>query len=435
MSRLLVLLLGLALGCSSAQSDLPTHVVLITVDTLRADHVGVYGGTVPTPSMDALAAEGAWVRRAFTPVPSTGPAIVSLLTGTHPWHHRVLGNAVTPAPELPSLPERLEHAGFATGAFVSSYVVSARFGFDRGFERHHFAPTRGAKPGGGKYRSRNWWSLGGETTDAALLWLDTIGDAPFFLWVHYIDPHDPYRPPSGFERPEDEPIDLSGKRLTAKVRSHDHLSILIRYYRGSVAYTDFQVGRLVDGLRERDLLDRTAIVLTSDHGEGLGDHGLLGHGYNLFDELVRVPLIVRSPGVPPGRELAGLAQLEDLMPTILGLLRLPPGPGSDGMDLSPWLRGEVSASPRSVVVGRRAQYRELQPLFYARSESVTWIGRLDGSGMRYRTASDPAELGGRSARKLPTALRRHQDALGVGGSSPTLDDEARAGLEALGYLE
>lgn len=430
-----VLLLGLAVGCGYEGQSSLTNVVLITVDTLRADHVGAYGGTVPTPAMDALAVEGARIHRAFTPVPSTGPAVVSLLTGTHPWHHGVLLNAVTLGAGLPSLPERLQSAGFETAAFVSSYVVSARFGFDRGFDLHHFEPSHGAQPNAGKYRSQHWWSRGAKTTDAALRWLDSRGKAPFFLWVHYIDPHDPYRPPPGFERPEDEPVDLSNKRLSHAVEGHDKLRTLIRYYRGSVVYTDFQIGQLVDRLRARNLLDQTLIILTADHGEGLGDHGVLGHGRNLHDELVRVPMIFRGPQIPAGRELDGLAQLEDLMPTILSMLGLPYADSLDGVDLSPWLRGEVATSPRAAAVGRRAAFGNVPPLFYARSEENTWIGQLDGSGVSFQLSSDPFERRGQRVRELPWPLRRHADSLRSDASIRVLDEESRAGLKALGYLE
>lgn len=330
------------------------------MDTLRADHVGAYGGTLPTPAMDALAAAGAMVELAYTPVPSTGPAMVSLLSGMHPWNHAVLLNAVPAGAHLPSLPERLQRAGFETGAFVSSYVVSARFGFGRGFDTHHFAPNRGARPDGGKHRSRHWWTRGGETTDAALDWLAGRGSSRFFLWVHYIDPHDPYRPPAVFERPADETVDLARKQLPRSVESREKLRSLIRHYRGSVAYTDAQIGRLLDALRDHGHLDETLVVVTSDHGEGLGDHGLLGHGRNLHEELVRVPLILRGPGVGGGARLRGVAQLEDLMPSILSLLGLPQDASVDGVDLSAWLRGEAAESPRRVAVGRRAAF-ENQP--------------------------------------------------------------------------
>ncbi len=432
---LLVFFLGLASGCGHEERSPPRNVVLITIDTLRADHVGSYGGPVPTPAMDTLALEGTQIDRAFTPVPSTGPAVVSLLTGTHPWRHGVLLNAVTPRAGLPSLPERLQTAGFETAAFVSSYVVSARFGFDRGFDLHHFTPSHGAKPNAGDYRTQHWWSRGDETTDAVLRWLNSRGETPFFLWVHYMDPHDPYRPPAGFERPDDEPVDLAHKRLSSETEGHERLRTLIRYYRGSVAYTDFQIGRVLDELRAQNLLDQTLIILTADHGEGLGDHALLGHGYNLHDELVRVPMIFRGPQIPAGLALHGLAQLEDLMPTTLSMLGLPYGESLDGVDLSPWLRGDVAMSPRTVAVGRRASFGKKPSFFYARSEEATWIGKLDGSGIRFQPYSDPLELRGHRVRGLPEPLQQYGDLLHSNGSTRALDAESRAGLEALGYLE
>jgi arylsulfatase A-like enzyme len=429
-------MLLVVLGCSGSDEPArPTNAVLVSVDTLRADHLGVYGGPVPTPHADALAAEGVVVEHAFTPVPSTGPAMVSLLSGTHPWHHQTLMNAMSPPrADLPNLPEELQRAGFATGAFVSSYVVSARFGFGRGFDRHHFEPTLGAGKGVAG-SPETWSSLAEPVTTAALAWLDSSVSEPFFLWVHYIDPHDPYKPPAGFERPEDEPVDVTNKRLPTKVQSFDQLRMLIRDYRGSVVYTDAQLGRLVAGLRERALLDRTAIVLTADHGEGLGDHGWLGHGQNLHNELVHVPLIVRSPGVAPGRRLDGAAQLEDIMPTLLTLLGRPVPEGVDGMDITPWLRGQVAQSPREVVVGRRAVFDDGPALFYALRGSRKWIGHLDGNGLVYRLDRDPKELAALRSKRLPEVLREQAEDLRNDGTRGALDQEAHDALKALGYLD
>lgn len=425
-------LLPILLACAAPSTE---NAVLITVDTLRADHVGAYGGPVPTPHLDALAADGVVVEHAFTPMPSTGPALTSLFSGSHPWRHGVLRNAMPPPSiDLPNLPRELQRAGFATGAFVSSYVVSARFGFDRGFDRYHFEPTVGAGDGGAKGPGA-WWSRAEPVTAAALDWLDSGIGEPFFLWVHYMDPHDPYRPPAGYERPENEPVDVSNKRRPPKLKDMDHLRRLIRYYRGSVVYTDEQLGRLVTGLRDRGLLDRTAIVVTADHGEGLGDHGLLGHGRNLHDELVQVPLIVRAPGIAPRRRSDGAAQLEDLLPTVLSLLGVPIPESLDGLDLVPWLRGETSRSPREAVIGRRAAFEDEPALFYERRGPRKWIGELDGRGQLHKLEEDPLELAGLPARGLPTALREQGAALRNQGARRTLDEETRAALTALGYLE
>jgi choline-sulfatase len=410
-----------------------TRLVLITVDTLRADHVGVYGGPLPTPAMDGLAAEGARVTEAYTPTPSTAPAHASLFTGLHPWHHGVLDNAV-PLEGVPLLAEHVQRAGIPTAAFVSSYILHPRFGLGRGFDTYHFAPSQlyvwKGRP------TPAFWARGDETTDAVLAWIDAEPRERFFLWVHYFDPHDPYSPPPGYERPPDEPVSLEGKSLPPQVYSFAQLAGLNLAYRGEVAFADAQIGRLLEGLRSRGLLDDAAVILTADHGEGLGDHGRLAHGSNLFEEQVRVPLLVRAPGVPAGRVLEGLAQLEDLTPTALDLLGLPVPPGLDGRDLVPWLRGEAAASPRDAVLGRRKHRPPAPDLFYEQRDVEKWIGTRNGVGAVFDLASDPREAHPRAGEEPPAALASSLASPGtsLAGHPQLLDPEARHALQALGYL-
>ena len=413
------------------------RIVLITVDTLRADHVGAYGGPVPTPELDRLAAEGVLVEQACTPVPSTGPAHVSLLTGRYPWHHGTLKNAVPMDPRIPTLSEALGERGMRTGAFVSSYILHRRFGFHQGFDDYVFEPTESYE-WRGKLRE-GFWTRGEHTTRAAMQWLTEHGSEPFFLWVHYFDPHKPYLPPPGYALAPDTPIDLGGKTLPESVRGPGALRRLILAYRGEVAYTDAQIGRLVERLRLLDLLDRTAIVVTADHGEGLGDHGVLEHGLNLFDELVRVPLIVRAPGLPPGRRLAGDAQLEDLAPTLLAMVGAEPPSDLDGVSLLGWLRGDVPQSPRRAAVGRRRPYQKFRDRYFQRSWPQKWIGTLDAGGSAtFDLSADPRERKPTSAEGPPALLREalagvRADAGAEASQDP--DPEVRRALEALGYVE
>ena len=411
-------------GCSKP----PPNLILITVDTLRADHIGAYGGPVPTPAMDLLAQEGVLVEGACTPTPTTGPAHASLMSGLYVWNHGILLNAVSIAdPELPNLTEHLQAAGIKTAAFVSSFNVDEQWGFGRGFESFHFEPTR-------EMKKKKFWSRGEATTTAALNWLEEHSGERFFIWIHYFDPHAPYEPPDGFERPESEEIDLEGKEVPPKFRDFAHLKQKIRAYRGEVTYTDAQVERLLRGLRSMDIYDNTAIVLTADHGEGLGDHGHMGHGWNLFDELITVPLIVRGPGLPAGRRVQGPAQLEDLMPTILSLAQVEIPGGLDGVDLLGWLRGTVPASPRTAVYGRRAAFPEVPVLFFERRWPRKWIGELAGPGQAYHLDRDVKEQAAVEVQEPPDELL---DRLVDSSAVPrerVLDDETRRALEALGYL-
>jgi arylsulfatase A-like enzyme len=404
----------------------------VTIDTLRADHVGAYGGPLPTPAIDGVAAAGALLLDAVTPTPTTGPAHASLWTGLHPWRHGAYDNAVPVSASVPLVTEIAEAAGIPTAAFVSSYVLDARFGFARGFETFHFRPDQHYVWRGREREA--FWTRADATTDAALGWLRDHRSGPFLLWVHYFDPHAPYAPPAGFERPPTEAIPLDGKTLPPGVPSFAHLKDLLRAYRGDVAYTDSELARLFAGMRELGLLDATAIIVTADHGEGLGDHGVLEHGQDLFEELVHIPLVVRAPGIAPARRLAGAAQLEDLAPTVLQLLQLPVPSGLDGISLLPWLRGEVAVPPRDAAIGRRKAYRDQPELFFVREPGRKWIGPPGATGRAYELALDPRETGGAEA-PPPAAVVAAEAQAGAPEAAPELDAESRRALEALGYLK
>lgn len=440
----LLLGIGLALaagGCGAppgdtARSGPARNLVLVTVDTLRADVLGTYGGPVPTPAFDALAAGGVLVRQAFTPTPTTGPAHASLLTGHHPWVHGVLDNAVPLGGDLPTLAELARHHGLAAAAFVSSYVLHPRFGLDRGFDVYELVATEDALWRG--ERREAFYARGETTTARALAWLTAHrarSGTPFLLWIHWFDPHLPYTPPPELALPPTHPVDLAGKTVPPGLRGPQDLKQKIRDYRGEVRYVDAQLARLVEGLRGLGLLEETALVVTSDHGEGLGDHGILGHGEHLFEEQIRVPLLLRAPGLPAGAVREGGVQLEDLLPTALALLGRAPPADLDGRDLVPWLRGDVSAPPRAAVLGRRKTYAERPDLFFERGPGWKWIGPLDAPGQRFDLAADPHERGGAAASGPPAALAARARATRAAGGAPVLDDESRRALEALGYLE
>jgi choline-sulfatase len=434
-AALAVVVAGLCLsacGPPAPRADGP-RLLVVTIDTLRADTVGVYGGPFPTPALDGIAAAGALFLDAHTPTPTTEPAHVSLWTGLHPWRHGVLDNAVPLAPTVQTVAAAAAAAGIPAAAFVSSYILASRFGLSQGFDTYHFEPTEHDL-----WRGRErpaFWTRAGYTTDAALAWLRAHRRGPFLLWVHYFDPHSPYEPPKGWERPVSERIVLEGKRLPPGIATFAQLADLIRGYRGDVAYTDAELGRLLAGLRSLGILDRTTVIAAADHGEGLGDHGTLEHGENLFEELVHIPLVVQGPGIPAGRRLAGPVQLEDLAPTALELLGLPVPPGLDGVSLVAWLRGESDRSPHTAVVGRRKDYPGRPDLFYVWRDRTKWIGTLGGTGKAYALDGDPHEAAGTAAR-MPGALAEQLPAARAGATArPVLDDESRRALQALGYLE
>jgi arylsulfatase A-like enzyme/Tfp pilus assembly protein PilF len=321
-----LLLLVFCSGCATgdatgkAAGDRPS-VLLITLDTTRADKLGCYGATdAETPNMDRLASEGVLMEQAISVVPITLPSHVSILTGQYPPRHGVRLNGAYKLPaEGTTLAERFRAEGYSTGAVVAAYVLSATFGIDQGFD-HFKEPEfdRSVALGGSVLAHREIIeSDAGEVTDKALALLNG-GELPepFFLWVHYYDPHGEYTPPEPFAgRFED------------------------RLYEGEIAYLDQELGRLLDGLGDR--YDRTLTALTADHGESLGEHGENTHALFVYDATMHVPMMLRWPGkIEAGLRSGRVASLVDLAPTMLELLDLPAFEGIDGESFAPVLRGE-----------------------------------------------------------------------------------------------
>ena len=295
------------------------NLLLITIDTLRADHVGAYsapGGA--TPVLDALAARGVRFDQVQTAAPLTAPSHATILTGYYPPSHGVRGNVVfTLGTDHPTLATRLKVAGYRTTAFVGAYPVAAAFGFGQGFDKfdeefHETSPIdQGAE------RRAN------EVADAAIAWLASNGGSrgsPFFAWLHFYDPHAPYDPPPPF-----------ADRFAG------------RPYDGEIAFADSQIGRVLDALRASGHDRDTLIVVLADHGEGLGDHHELTHAVLIYQSTMRVPFIVAGPRVPSGTVVRGRVATIDVVPTVLGLLGLPPDRRLVGRDLRPLLEGRPIA--------------------------------------------------------------------------------------------
>jgi arylsulfatase A-like enzyme len=234
----------------SARPARRPNLLLVTIDTLRADRVGVYGyGPAATPVMDALAGRGARFARAEASIPLTGPSHATILTGQYPPVHGVRDNVVFPLGDRhPTLAALLKRQDYRTAAFVAAYPVAASFGFAQGFDAFDEGFHESALPGEGAERPGN------EVADAALKWIGAHTARPFFLWVHFYDPHTPYRPPPDYAA-----------------------AFPGRLYDAEVAFTDSQLGRVLDGLRAQGRLEDTVVAVVADHGESLGDHGEQTH--------------------------------------------------------------------------------------------------------------------------------------------------------------
>jgi len=324
-------------GCvRSRQAAGPPNILLISIDTLRRDHLGCYGyRRATTPCIDKLARRGVLYERPNSTSSWTLPAHTSLLTGLYPAFHGVQDDGVSLPEEIPTLAGNLKSDGYRTLAVVSHLYVSSRFGLNRGFDVFDDELIDGGV--------RN--PVAAEVVDRALARMPSAESAePWFAFLHFFDPHWDYSPPPPFDRrftvpsyrgPIDgtmrsmTPYLVPGRRMGAADLQH-----LIDLYDGEIAYVDAQIGRLLDELDSRHLLENTVIVLTGDHGEEFKEHGLLGHGQTLYAEQLRVPLIIAGPtGLPEGAHSRETVSLVDLAPTLLALAGAEPLPETAGVSL------------------------------------------------------------------------------------------------------
>ena len=327
---LLALVAGAA-WCVRTRQSAHKNLLLVTIDTLRADRLGSYGyAQASTPVLDALARRGTRFENALTSVPLTGPSHSTILTGQYPPVHGVRDNVVFPlGTQHPTLATLLKRHGYRTGAFVSAYPVAGAFGFHKGFDEFSegFHEAQGAGAGAAE-RPAN------EAVDAALAWLGKGDRAPFVAWLHLYDPHSPYRPPP--------PYDAAFKD---------------RPYDGEIAFADAQLGRVLEWLRSSGHEDDTVIAMVADHGESLGEHGEATHAILIYQATLRVPFILAGPGVPSGTVVTSRVGTVDLLPTVLGLLGFDAPPGLPGAR-SP--RGPQGAASFSTAPLRRESLRATQ---------------------------------------------------------------------------
>ncbi len=396
-------------------------VLLVTLDTTRADRLGCYGyASAGTPHLDALAARGVRFDRAYTVAPITLPAHTSILTGTTPLYHGVRDNgSFRAASELTTLAEILRESGRRTGAFLGAFPLHREFGLDQGFEVYDDAldPIEATGRPGTERR-------GDRVVAAARDWLQEIeADAPFFAWVHLFDPHAPYTPPhdAAAAHPDDP-------------------------YQGEIAFMDACVGELLDSLEAQGRLANTLVVVVADHGESLGEHEEESHGLLIHDGTMRVPWIIAGPDVPEGVVRTDVVRTTDLVPSLTEWLGLPAPAAVQGAPVD-WTR-EGAPSQRAAYLETlypRLHYgwSELRGLVHGDWKIIEAPGATEARPELYRIREDAAETVDAAAaeparlEEMQRRLRETVERLSSRGTlshSRELSDADRQRLRQLGYL-
>jgi arylsulfatase A-like enzyme/Flp pilus assembly protein TadD len=392
------------------------NVLLITLDTTRADRLGCYGyPKAKTPNLDYLASNGVRFSHAYSPVPLTCPSHCSILTGTYPLYHQVRNNGTYYlAPELETLAEALKEKGLKTAAFVSSFTVDSRFGLDQGFDVYddQLSPDQ-------TFKALTSERKADEVFASFSHWMDQNTIHPTFVWVHFFDPHLPYDPPSPYR--EQFPNAL---------------------YDGEIAYMDFYVGKILDKLREQDLLSNTLIILAGDHGEAFGEKQEKGHGVFIYESTVRIPLIFYAESyLPTGEVIEARVRLIDIMPSILDMLDGTLPEDIQGVSLLPFIEGKKKDDLSSYIES-----------YYPR-ENFGWselVGLIDGEWKYikapheelYNLKQDPQEEKNliREERKIVQEKRDKLEDIIQNSVSPLvagkrkLSAEERDRLRSLGYI-
>ncbi|MGH0028800.1 MAG: sulfatase [Myxococcota bacterium] len=452
----------------------PRVVILVSIDTLRADHLGAYGYDRPTsPVIDALAREGAVFEDANSTAPWTVPAHASILTGLYPRRHGANRSDRMLIKGIPTLATRLSRVGFTTAAAVNTFRLGRAYGLETGFEHYLYVPEATERVG-----PSTW------VTDQAIDWLKRFREERLFLFVHYFDVHTDYASKPEFERQfvsdYDGVVDGTGvqvarfqqdkeladacrtdpdlvscveldpdKRKLPPIelddRDRQHLTDL---YDANLRQMDQELDRLLSFARQEGILDEALLILTSDHGEEFLEHGGLGHSRTQYQEMLWVPLILRGPGIPPGTRIETPVSLVDVVPTVLSALGMKVPESTDGMDLAPLWQADVDEGAMEafedrilfaeanltvtafdhLFVARQGRYK----LLYDRQTKETWL---------YDLESDPGELRDIAAEQPEIAatlrkavLRRSPGDFGE-GEKVDLSETQKTRLRALGYLE
>ena len=439
----LVLALLAAAGCAPSRPEPPRGILVVLVDALRWDHLGLHGSSIPaTPSIDALGGESLDFRNAFVQATWTRPSVPSLLTGLYPAEHglgdfvaqggAVQGQALSP--QATTLAEGMKAAGYRTALVAYQAQLSPRFGLDQGFD----------------FFNNN--TMGVEKINRRFLdWLDESPGQPFFAYLHYLDIHWPYCPPAEtYGRFDANPDAMrfcdNWRKLREDIRSGavvlsaaDRKALAARYAEELLAF-DAGLGRLFAALRERGVWDDTLVVLTSDHGEELAERGGIEHGHTMYDELLRVPFLWKLPASwsrSRGGSIDALVETRSLLPTLFDLVGQPAVPGVSAPSLLPWVLGRAPEQPPYEYVAGEAN-----GMLAVRTEKWKLVFTAESKKWElYDLESDPgertnlAESRPRELAAMQNLLREWRRGLKpIGAADTTLDAETEEELRSLGYL-
>jgi arylsulfatase A-like enzyme len=427
------------------------NVLLITLDTVRPDHLAAYGyEKIRTPQIDRIAREGVIFSFAMAQAPVTPPSHASILTGLYPIRHQVRNFQETlgSGPSVVSIAECAKRAGYATGAMVASITLAPEYGFDRGFDVYKYAEPRGVYVFEPIRRALIPWLLNEvgllsetqiyrrapEITADGLRWIEQYGEGPFFLWLHYFDAHTPYW----------------HRRKHREGRHHPGVGFRDQFtpqfaYDSEIVGIDLQLGRVFDLLRERGLIDDTIVIIASDHGEGLGDHSYYGHTHRVYQEQLRMVMILRyPPRIPAGLVVDRQVRSIDIMPSVLELADLPQPEGLDGESLLPLLSGGSRHAHRLTVAEVLNRHSKAIHLLAVSNGRHKLILSPEGEPSLFDLEHDPGELRDVSetepeiTKELEAKLQVYLDQAPSGEQGAPdweLDELTERRLRALGYLE
>lgn len=459
------------------------NVIVLCVDAMRPDHLSAYGySRRTTPNLEKLASEGVLFRNAFANSCWTRASVATIFTSMYPSSHGVneIGSGL--AESLTTLPELFREQGYATGVFSANAFVSPAFGYHQGVDRfvgqevsifnelilgHLARPMRKFSPvlaeayarleaGTFPFDSEGRVKMKAERLQGSVLkWVQGLEGRPFFAYVHYMDAHSPYELPAEFQTlfapgrgPHETgfPLNEGFRPLVGpqKALQPGRLENLVAQYDGSIAFADRAIGGLLDRLREMGLYDRTIVVVTADHGEEMYEHEGWGHGKSLFEEVIRVPLILRAPGrLPSGTEVSQPARHVDLMPTLLDLCGIRRVPGAEGRSLVPPARGEPAAevpvyaevlhgNTRAETV-RQGKWKLIE--IRSHSEKARLLFDLEQDPMERQPLDPEGHPAGRELTALLASLREKAGRKAVRAADSQVDHAVRNKLRALGYVQ